>query len=117
MNVEVDLLKKFNQKGVRYGVELIILKQFCEEFIASCEQADLAIIGIEGFYLNADGNIMPNLGEITDFSEINSENWYTYLQQCINASRKFVSYMLGNGKSDGYCFSLMSENEFRNIHQ
>ena len=113
---EVDLLKKYNQKGVLYGDELIILKEFCEEFIASCEHADLAIIGIEGFYLFSDGNIMPNLDEITDFSEINSENWYTYLQQCISASRKFVNYMLRNGKSDGYCFSLMNNYEFEKFH-
>lgn len=115
MNAETDLINKYIDKGVRYGKELIISKKYCNEFISSSKLADLAIVGIEGFYFHEDGDVEPVLDEIADFSAISADSWYEYLEKCISAARNFIELMHSSGKSNGYCFTLLNSEEKRTV--
>jgi len=106
MRDEADLLSEFNEKGVRYGNELIVFKNFCSEFINACRLARLGVVGVEGFYLLEDGRVRPNLEEVADFSDIEDDNLDRYVEACANAARVFIEHMLVTGKSNGYCFTL-----------
>jgi hypothetical protein len=106
MNVEAQLLKAFEFKGVVYGQELIVFKKFCNDFIQTSRRAGLAVIGIEGFHILQDGSIKPNMDEIADFSDIEAGIWDEYIEKCTEASVHFIKQMLLSGKSDGYCFTL-----------
>lgn len=106
MKTEVELVKDFATKGVSYGQELIVLKEFCGEFVESSRQARLVIVGIEGFHLLSNGAVKPNLDEIADFSDLDTEDWDQYVEKTARASRDFIGRMLDVGRSDGYCFSL-----------
>ncbi|MBL4906774.1 MAG: hypothetical protein JKX94_04920 [Sneathiella sp.] len=103
---ETELLRSFKMKGVGNGQELIIYKQFCLNFIKACKQAELAIIGIDGFYILNDGSIRPNLDEIADFSDVEAKKFVDFTETCNSAAVKFIRHMLATGKSDGYCFTL-----------
>lgn len=106
MTSEAELLRAFNDKGVRYGNELIVLKEFCSEFINASRLARLGVVGVEGFYLPKNGNVRPNLDEVADFSDIENDNFDGYVEACANAASHFIRHMLMSGKSDGYCFTL-----------
>ena len=106
MTNETELLRTFNDKGVRYGNELIVLKKFCSDFINACRLARLGVIGIEGYYLLEDGSVKPNLDEIADFSDIEDGNVDVYIEACANSASRFIRNMLTSGKSNGYCFTL-----------
>ena len=111
MNEKDKLIYEYIDKGVRYGGELIVSKQFCDEFISSCELVNLAIIGIEGFLFYEDETVEPVLDEIADFSDISSDNWQEYLEKSLSAARKFLGAMQNIGRSDGYSFTLVNPKE------
>lgn len=111
MNTETNLIKKYLDKGVLYGNELIIRKVFCDEFISSSKSLGLAVVGIEGFNQLKDGNMQPNMDEIADFSEIEANDWDEYLSFCTSAARNFIKHMLSKGESYGYCFTLVNHYE------
>jgi hypothetical protein len=106
MTDEADLLREFNDKGVLYGNELIVFKEFCSDFINACRLARLGVVGVEGCYLLEDGGVKPNLDEVADFSDIEDDNFDGYIEACANAASNFIRHMLITGKSDGYCFTL-----------
>jgi fructose-1-phosphate kinase PfkB-like protein len=106
MNFETQLLKAFEFKGVACGQELIVFKEFCNDFIKTSKRSGLAVIGIEGFHLLQNGSIKPNMDEIADFSDVEADVWEDYIEKCTTASENFIRQMLVSGKSDGYCFTL-----------
>ena len=104
---EAELLKAFEDKGVVCGSELIVLKDFCNDFMQASKLAGFAVIGIEGFHLLIDGSVQPDIDEIADFSDIEGgKNLDGYIEMCFEAAKNFIGHMLVSGKSDGYCFTL-----------
>lgn len=81
MTIEYELVKKFEDKGLRCGNEVIIFKNFCDEFISACQLASLAIIGIESFYLLHSGRVKPEMGEIGDFSSVYADDMAGYVKK------------------------------------
>jgi len=106
MTEEAKLLKLFESKGVFFGNELIVFKEFCRDFIYASKVSGFAVIGIEGFQLFEDGSIKPILNEISDFSDIVHGNVDDYMEACSRAANDFFGQMALNGKSDGYSFVL-----------
>jgi hypothetical protein len=106
MTEEAKLLKLFESKGVFFGNELIVFKEFCRDFISASKVSGFAVLGIEGFQFFEDGSIKPVLNEISDFSDVEYSNVDDHIEECSRAATDFVSYMLLSGKSDGYSFVL-----------
>ena len=103
---EAKLLKLFESKGVFFGNELIVFKEFCRDFVYASKVSGFAVIGIEGFQLFEDGSIKPILNEISDFSDIVRGNVDDYMEACSRAANDFIGHMMLSGKSDGYSFVL-----------
>ncbi len=101
MHKEQKLLKLYANKGLIIdNEEIIILKEFCLEYIQSCKKSQLLILGIDG-YIIENTSLKVNLVEIVDFSKTEKN-----LQNCYNLAENFIRDMLNNGTSDGYIFTL-----------
>ena len=104
---EFELMKAFDNKGVICGNELIVFKEFCNDFINAAKLAGLVVIGIEGFHLLKDGSVKPNMDEIADFSDIAYSRLSENVDTCFDAASNFIGHMIVKGESDGYCFTLV----------
>jgi hypothetical protein len=111
MSAKANLLKNFQTKSVPYGEELVIFNKFCLDFIRESKFANLAIIGVEGFYLSKEEKVQPNINEIADFSVLTAVSWGEYVEKCTTAADVFIKNMLSEGESDGYCFVMAEQSE------
>lgn len=78
--------------------------QDCERIVQACKSGSFLILGIEAFRL-AEGNIVPKIDLIADFSELISKQWD---EACLEAARSAESYFgEAKGRTDlWFDFSL-----------
>jgi len=101
MNKEQLLIQQYHDKGILTGNnEVIIYKKFCFDFIQSCKELKLRILGIDGYILDKN-KIKPNLIEVVDFSKKRNTS-----QDCYILAASFIKNMLQNGYSNGYLFTV-----------
>jgi hypothetical protein len=60
------------------------------EFIALCDSAKLAVIGIEGYIIEGR-DIVPQMNIIADWSAIKRPTWEEFYAACNLESRNFVA--------------------------
>ena len=95
----------------RIGV-LLIRTEDAPVFIQACAAHHHAIVGIDGFDLNADGSITPRTDAILDASQCLSLDWAACLEKTALAARDFIA-AIGRLEVTHLEFVLMSENEAR----
>jgi len=101
MNKEKEIFKLYQSKGrIIDNEEIIIFKEYCLDYIESCEKLRLTILGIDGYILE-DNYIMVNTIEISDFSKTKEDT-----ENCYTLAKEFINDMLNSGTSDGYIFTL-----------
>jgi len=61
----------------------------CLEHLKDLEQANTAILGIEGFVLD-NGKRKPNLDAIADFSALNNDDWAVFLRNSHDAAKNLL---------------------------
>lgn len=109
---EEQIYARFTSNGiVTEGGEVYIPKISAAEFIELCEKNDLAVIGIEGL-VYSDGNLIPQLDLIADYSSSHSSDWSSHKLACNSAARTFVHG--SNSRENLYfAFVVMSERELQ----
>ena len=98
MNKEQELFKLYENKGfIIDDEEILIFKAHSLDYIKSCQELNLIILGIDGYYLE-DTIIRVNLLETFDFSKTRED-----IKNCYILAK---TSMLNNDSSDGYIFTL-----------
>ena len=107
---EERLFEQYHQRGIVQNGELYLRAATAFDFVAQCEENDLAIIGIEGFTVE-NGEIRPRLDLIGDFSLIETFDWRQYRDACIRFAKRFIC---GLPTWDGIVltFVLLSQEEW-----
>jgi len=62
------------------------------DFITSCQENNLAVIGIEGF--SYEGKMLkPQLDMIADYSWANARCWIEYRELCNQSAKDFLKHL------------------------
>ncbi|MBY6037010.1 hypothetical protein KUV80_10105 [Fictibacillus nanhaiensis] len=113
MSLEESLIDKFQNRGILSGEELYlnILDSF--DFISACTDLNLAIIGVDFFYIKADGTypIFPNKNLDCSSFLRKQEQWVDIVKSC-NKFAKDSLLIESNKDSSQYCtFVVIEEGE------
>jgi hypothetical protein len=111
MNTEQQLYEKYRLLGIVSGEELVLPTQYAQQLVDSCEESNLAIIGIDGFTI-LNGAIRPELGIIADFSSVQEGHWSKYRQRCNQAARRFLSNFRHQDNLS-FSFTMLNREEWK----
>ncbi|CAA6812406.1 MAG: Unknown protein [uncultured Sulfurovum sp.] len=100
MNTAIEIYKLFQTKGILVDKEIIIFKNYCHDFIESCKDLELTILGIDGFAIK-NNRTYVNTTEISDFSKTKED-----IENCYVLATLFINKMFKHSTSDGYLFTL-----------
>jgi hypothetical protein len=64
---EHELLARFHDYGQIHGGELYLASTAAHDFVAACQENEIAVVGIEGFKVSGDKRL-PLLDGIADYS-------------------------------------------------
>jgi hypothetical protein len=95
----------------RIGV-LLIRTEDAPAFIQACAARNHAIVGIDGFDLNADGSMSPRNDAILDASQCLALDWAACREKTALAARNFIA-AIASLEVTHLEFVLMSEGEAR----
>ena len=87
---EHDLLTRFRNCGQIHGGELYLASAAACDFVAACQENDIAVLGIEGFKVSG-GKKSPLLDCIADYSATSADTWQDFCQLCNEYSHKFLA--------------------------
>ena len=91
MLCEDEIINRFRKRGMFRGNELYLEVPVALDFWATCEENNLAIIGIEGFWYNAEkDSIQPIMDYIEDYSEFEASDWEAYRDRCNQLGKDFL---------------------------
>ncbi len=107
-----NLINHSGLDSISRGGEIYLRWESIAKFTNMCTQNNIAIIGIEGFKLKEE-KIIPDMDLIADFSCSKDTAWNDYLQGC-NESTKLFFDRIVSGSNLIFCFTLLSEDEWRN---
>jgi len=111
MNTEQQLYEKYRLLGIVSGEELVLPSRYAEQLVDSCEESNLAIIGIDGFTI-LNGAIRPELGIIADFSSVQEGHWSKYRQRCNQAAKRFLSNFQHRDNLS-FSFTMLNREEWK----
>jgi len=95
--------------ATRVGGELYLLLPVAFEFLETCRDNNLAVIGIEGF-LYEGGLIHPQMDLIADFSSPHgASSWTVFRESCHEACLRFLALVPKDGLVS---LVVMSEQEW-----
>ena len=124
MNAET--MEKLQKSTQRFGVEIYFSANETVGLVDYCEQLNLAVIGIEGFYQKATGivsakefliqkmELIPDVDFIVDFSPANLHvDWNEFRPLC-NRQIENLLKTIRQTKEPTYqlCFTFLSYEEF-----
>ena len=85
-----DLLTRFRDRGQIHGGELYLSSTAAHDFVAACQENEIAVVGIEGFRVSG-GKRIPLLDCIADYSATSAHTWQDFCRLCHEYSHKFLS--------------------------
>jgi len=59
------------------------------DFVAACQEKDLAVLGLEGFILDS-GKLRPQLDMVADYSSAEKSTWEMFRDYCNRSAQKFL---------------------------
>jgi hypothetical protein len=74
------------------GSEMYFAPDVALEFLAACEENNLALIGIEAFVFQ-DPELMPQLDLIAGRSRPSAKTWRTFRDGCNQSARAFLEQL------------------------
>lgn len=92
---EQQIFQQYRDAGVLRGGELYLVPKVALDLVASCEDNDLAVVGIEGFTLRHE-TLMPQTGLIADWSSASAATWDEYRMKCNQLSATFIKPLSGD---------------------
>lgn len=112
MKIEA-LIEKNHIRGYFLGSgEFIVQVEYVGEFFSLILKENLGVLGIEGFYINHEKEILPNLDHIADFSSLASTlKWNDFQEKSTCSAKRVLEEMIKEGSSNGFCFVLVLKNE------
>ena len=87
---EQDLLTRFRNRGQMHGGELYLSSAAARDFVAACQENEIAVVGIEGFKVSG-GKRLPLLDRIADYSATSADTWQDFCRLCNECSHKFLA--------------------------
>jgi len=91
MLAENEIIHRFREHGMFQGHELYLKVPIALNFLTTCQENNLAIIGVEGFLSNdEEGWIQPIMDYIEDYSDVEALNWEAYRNSCHQRARDFL---------------------------
>ncbi len=92
---ENEITNRFRQCGMTRGAgELYLELPIALDFLATCEENNLAVIGVEGFiYHEEKGSIEAKMDYIADYSDVKTPNWEQYRNLCNHLSKDFLGHL------------------------
>jgi hypothetical protein len=89
---EDEIINQFRKHGMTRGAGSLYLKvPIAFDFLATCQENNLAIIGVEGFlYTEKTNKIMPVMDYIADYSDVEAANWEEYRNSCNRLCKDFL---------------------------
>jgi len=87
---EQDLLTCFRHRGQMHGDELYLSSTAARDFVAACQENEIAVVGIEGFKVSG-GKRLPLLDGIADYSATSADTWQDFCRLCNESSHKFLA--------------------------
>ncbi len=107
---EEEVFERYRKHSVvprEPGEEIYLALQTALEFVTTCQENDLAVLGIEGF-LYSEGMIHPQLDMIADYSpELGDDlprRWKDYRDLCNDSASSFLP---GREPRDDLMFSFV----------
>jgi hypothetical protein len=102
-----EVIERYRGRGVCRGAELYFDGTVGEEIVRTCEEQDLAVIGVEGFEL-VGKEIRPRLDLIADYSTDPRSPWTEFRSGCNRAALDFLR-RAGSDIRVIFCFVLQQE--------
>ena len=92
---EDEITNRFRKYGMtRGGGELYLEVPMALNFLTTCQENSLAVIGIEGFiYHRENGTIEAKMDYIADYSYVKAPSWEEYRDSCNQFSKDFLGHL------------------------
>lgn len=74
------------------GNEMYFEPEVAIQFLAACEENNLAVIGIEGFIFD-DPALMPQVDLIADYSASGEKSWRSFRDSCNRDAAHFLQQL------------------------
>lgn len=88
------IISRFRKHGIFRGNELYLKVPIARDFLATCQENNLAILGVEGFIYHEEIDaIESKLDYIADFSEVEAPNWEVYRNLCNQLCKDFLCHL------------------------
>jgi hypothetical protein len=87
---EHELLARFHDYGQIHGGELYLASTAAHDFVAACQENEIAVVGIEGFKVSGDKRL-PLLDCIADYSATSADTWQDFCRLCNKYSHEFLA--------------------------
>ena len=92
---EKEITNSFRKHGMTRGAgELYLEVPSAFNFLTTCQENNLAVIGIEGFiYHKENGAIEAKMDYIADYSNMKTPSWEEYRDLCNQLSEDFLCHL------------------------
>ncbi|RKF47221.1 hypothetical protein [Paraburkholderia fungorum] len=112
MTKESEIYASFIEHAeLRPSGEIFLRGKDALQFVAVCQNAGMAVLGIEAARLDAH-QVMPYIDAIADYSPRSAMQWETYQGRCNRLALDFLHATMDQKGEDTYfCFEVMDRAE------
>jgi hypothetical protein len=97
---------------VRPGSEIFLRSDDAQQFVAVCQGAGIAVLGIEGARIDSN-QIAPYIDVIADYSPRSVMPWEAYQERCNRLALDFLREAVKEKGADIYfCFEVLDVAEY-----
>lgn len=113
MTIQDNILEKYRSASIgEAGTEIYIEGEAALGIPADCENANVAVIGVDTFTITS-GATYPHLDGIMDFSPRIQRAWDDFRQRCNEAALEFMQEMrTGKGCDTYFSFVIIDADEY-----
>jgi hypothetical protein len=113
MTIREKILEKYRSASIgEPGTEIYVEGEAARGIPAACENANVAIIGVDTFTITS-GSTYPHLDGIMDFSPRVKRAWDDFRQRCNEAALKFMQEMrTEKGRDTYFSFVIIDADEY-----
>lgn len=113
MTKEKEIYASFIERAeVRLGGEIFLKADDAQQFVTACQNAGLAILGIEGVRIDSN-QVMPYIDAIADYSPRKILEWDAYRDRCNRLALDFLRQAVADKGADTcFCFEVMDQAEY-----
>ncbi|MFM0099205.1 hypothetical protein PQQ87_26645 [Paraburkholderia nemoris] len=112
MTKESEIYAPFIERAeVRPEGEIFLRGEDAQQFVAACQSAGVAVLGVEAVRIDAK-QVMPYIDVVADYSPRSTMQWEAYQERCNRLALDFLRKAVEQKGEDTYfCFEVMDRAE------